>query len=101
MEEKPTIIKDMLKDAITKPEINFLLSILIPLTSLAVAWGVITARVDHVEKMVTGLQDKQQQQIDSQLRVNEDIKIRLAEMQKDILYIRATIDKEYGIDAKK
>ena len=77
-----------MKDYLSKPEINFLLSIMIPLVAFAVGWGVMTARVDHVEKMTTGLQAE----FSIQQAVNEDIKVRLAEIQKDILYIRQALE---------
>ena len=77
-----------MKDYLSKPEINFLLSIMIPLVAFAVGWGVMTARVDHVEKMTTGLQAE----FSKQQAVNEDIKVRLAEIQKDILYIRQALE---------
>lgn len=77
-----------LKEVLTKPEINFMLSIMIPLIALAVTWGVMTSRLEHMEKMVNGLQDtyKEQQQ------TNLGIQIKLAEIQKDILYIRKSFD---------
>ena len=83
----------MIKEAIQKPEINFWLGLIIPFVGIAIAWGTLTTRVDHIEKMTVGLQNKQQVQIDNQLIVNEEIKIRLAEIQKDLIYIRAVVDK--------
>jgi hypothetical protein len=84
------------QDYISKPEVNFFLSILIPLMALAVTWGIFTARLDHVEKMVNGLQETYSQQ----QRTNEEIKVTLAEIkanqlasQKDILYIRQGLDR--------
>lgn len=77
-----------MKDYLSKPEINFLMSILIPLIGLAVSWGIITTRIDHVEDMTNGLQVE----FAKQQATNEDIKIKLAEIQKDILYIRESLD---------
>lgn len=81
----------MIKDVIQKPEINFWVGLLLPLIGVAVAWGTLTTRLDHVERMVIGLQNKQQIQIEQQVTVNEEIKIKLAEIQKDILYIRSQV----------
>lgn len=81
-----------MKDYISKPEINFLLSILIPLVAFAVGWGVMTARVNHVERMTSGLQVE----FSKQQTVNEEIKVRLAEIQKDIIYIRESLDSHAG-----
>lgn len=82
---------EMIKDVIQKPEINFWVGLLLPLIGVAVAWGTLTTRLDHVERMVIGLQNKQQIQIEQQVTVNEEIKIKLAEIQKDILYIRSQV----------
>lgn len=84
----------MIRQAIEKPEINFWVSLIIPIIGIAVSWGVLATRVEHVEEMVIGLQSKQQRQIEAQMVVNEEIKIRLAEIQKDIIYVRALLDDQ-------
>ena len=78
-----------MKDYLSKPEINFLLSILVPLVALAVAWGSITTRVNHVESLALGLQN----QYAEQQRTNEQIKVSLARIETDIIYIRQGLDK--------
>ena len=77
-----------MKDYLSKPEINFFMSIAFPLVALAVAWGVITTRLDHVENTATVLRSD----FNDQQKTNEEIKVRLAEIQKDILYIRESLD---------
>lgn len=74
---------------ISKPEVNLFLSILIPLVALGISWGILTARLDHVENMALGLQDTYKQQT----QTNEDIKVALARIQTDILYIRQEMDR--------
>jgi hypothetical protein len=76
------------KEVLTKPEINFMLSITAPFIALAVTWGVLSARLDYVEKMVIGLQDTYRQQQETNL----EIQVKLAEIQKDIAYIRKSFD---------
>ena len=78
-----------MKDYLSKPEINFFLSILIPLIALAVAWGAMDARLTHVEAMAIGLQS----QYKSQTETNEQIKVSLARIETDIIYIRQGLDK--------
>jgi hypothetical protein len=78
-----------MKDYLSKPEVNFFLSILIPLVALGVAWGVMTARLDNVDKRVDSLEEINS----SQTKINQDIQVRLAEIQKDVLYIRKELDK--------
>lgn len=77
----------MIKDAISKPEINFWIGLAIPMLGIAVMWGTMTARIDHLEDMTIGLQDTYAEQ-----RVqNTEIQVRLAEIQKDVLYIKQQI----------
>lgn len=78
-----------MKEYISKPELNLFLSIIIPLLAFGVGWGIMSNRVDHLDKMTAGLQDQLQLQRDA----NQEICVRLAEIQKDIVYIRAELDK--------
>lgn len=78
-----------MKEYLSKPEINFFMSVLIPLIALAVSWGVITTRVNHVEALALGIQEQYNQQV----KVNEDIKVSLARIETDILYIRKSLDE--------
>jgi hypothetical protein len=82
--------KNNFRDYISKPEINLFLSIIIPLLAVAVTYGIYTARIDHLEKLVGGLQITYAEQ----QKTNEQIQIRLAELQKDVSYIRLEIDKK-------
>jgi hypothetical protein len=82
----------MMKDYLSKPEINFAMSIFIPIVMFGVGWGIMTTRLDHVERMTVGLQD----QVELQRKTNAEISVRLAEIQKDILYIRDNLDKHIG-----
>jgi len=70
-----------MKDYLSKPEVNFFLSILIPLVALGVAWGVMTARLDNVDKRVDSLEEINA----SQTKINQDIQVRLAEIQKNLI----------------
>jgi hypothetical protein len=72
-----------MKDYLSKPEINFLLSILIPLVALAAAWGTMATRMDNIEKNMVIIQA----QYTEQVKVNEIIKVSLARIETDIIYI--------------
>jgi uncharacterized coiled-coil protein SlyX len=48
-----------------------------------------TARLDNVDKRVDSLEEINS----SQTKINQDIQVRLAEIQKDVLYIRKELDK--------
>lgn len=65
------------------------MSIAIPLIALAVSWGVMTTRIDHVEKIAMGIQEE----YSKQAKINEDIKVSLARIETDILYIRKSLDE--------
>lgn len=80
---------DSLREYISKPELNLFISILVPLLALAVMWGVLATRLDHVEKLALGLQE----QYKEQSTTNEEIKVKLAEIQKDLMYIRENLDR--------
>ena len=77
-----------MKDYISKPEINLILSIVVPMVALGIAWGVMTTRINHIESMALGIQD----QYKDQMITNEQIKISLARIETDILYIRKSLD---------
>lgn len=78
-----------MKEYLSKPEINFFLSILIPLVAIAVGWGVMTTRVEQLERMTLTLQEHYVQQE----RISNEIKVSLARIETDILYIRKQLDK--------
>jgi len=81
----------MIKEAIQKPEVTFWLSIIIPLLAVAITWGATFNRVNHLEKMVLGLQST----YSAQREQNTKIQVQLAEIQKDVLYIKAEIARKY------
>ncbi len=78
-----------MKEYLSKPEINFFLSILIPLVAIAVGWGVMTTRVEQLERITLTLQEHYVQQE----RISNEIKVSLARIETDILYIRKQLDK--------
>ena len=89
----------MIKDAIQKPEINFWAGLIIPLIGVAVAWGVLTTQVNTLEERFDYFGERfleRQEKVDSQLETRDlvllDIKVKLAEIQKDITYIKQQVD---------
>lgn len=83
------MINGKISEYISRPEINLFVSVMIPLLGLAVLWGVQTTRMDRLEKMVDSLQTTYTQQ----QFTNQGIQIKLAELQKDVSYIRLEIEK--------
>ena len=87
-----------LKEAIQKPEVNFWLGIIIPIIALAVAWGSLNTRLDNLDFQRTeGHNAYRQHVIDSENRFDAQdvaftqIQVRLAELQKDISFIRERV----------
>jgi hypothetical protein len=87
------------KDLIEKPEINFWIGIIVPLIGVAISWGVISTKVKSLETRFDYFggrfierQEKVDGRLDSQDKVFLDIQIKLAEIQKDILYIKENIN---------
>jgi hypothetical protein len=78
-----------MKDYLSIPIFNFLLSIMIPLVALAVSWGVMTARLDNVDKRLFITEAR----VESQIQINQEIKISLNSIEKDIQYIKLALDK--------
>ena len=85
----------MIKEAIQKPEVSFWLAIIIPLLGFAIQWGVLSTKITacgsncqevngrldiHIEKA-----EANDRSIDISLT---QIKVQLAEIKKDIQYIR-------------
>jgi hypothetical protein len=81
--------KSNFREYISKPEVNLFLSIIIPLLAVAITYGIYTARIDQIEKLVNSLQITYAEQ----QKTNEQIQVRLAELQKDVSYIRLEIGK--------
>lgn len=73
---------------ITPRNVSFILSILIPLLALAISWGVWTTRVDSLESRLAE-RTAQAERADNAL---VDIKIQLAEIKTDLVYIRKQVE---------
>ena len=89
----------MIKEAIQKPEINFWLSLIIPVIGIAVAWGVLNTRVEYLSDKVDYADirfqshvDSSEKRFDEQNAVFLDIQVKLAEIQKDIAFIKQQLD---------
>ena len=64
-----------------------LIKILIPLLGIAVAWGVITTRINNFEVRITKLEQEIEKLDETFLK----IEVRLAEIQKDIQSINSKL----------
>ena len=73
---------------LTGKGIQLLAALLIPLLALAVAWGVWTTRIDALECRIAE-QSAKLEKYDSTLLT---IQVQLAEIQKDLSYIRRQVD---------
>ena len=87
-----------LKDAITETDIRFWIQLGTLVAGIAVGWALLSARVSTNEKGLVAISkavDIQREDfLITQEKNNEkllDIQIRLAEIQKDILYIRGQV----------
>jgi hypothetical protein len=78
-----------MKDYLSRPELNFLFSIVVPLTALGVSWGIMTAKLDSMDRRLVSAETK----IEVQAEISQDISINLATIGKDIQYIKAALDK--------
>jgi len=78
-----------MKEYISKPEVNFLLSVVTALIPVAIWGGVISSRMDNIEKNMVIIQS----QYANQVVVNEQIKVSLARIETDIIYIRQGLEK--------
>ena len=85
----------MIKDALQKPEINFWIGLIIPLVAIAVAWGVNNTRLSNLENWFDffgGRYEERVKQVDTKMDAQDvaftQIQVRLAEIQKDISFIR-------------
>lgn len=81
-----------------KPEISFWLAVIIPLLGIAVQWGVFTSRIGQIEKDIVRVQGIQDHHLEQEEQDGRDLDIRLlnmeiqlAEIQKDISFIRERI----------
>lgn len=77
----------MIKEVLNKPEINFWVGLVLPLLAIAAMWGSMGTKVSQLEDMTLGLQDT----YTIQREQNTRIQVQLAEIQKDVLYIKAEL----------
>ncbi len=83
------------RDAITKPEVRLIISIVSPLLAIAVMWGSMSSKIDamgdfshaHVEDYDDHVLVSDSRYDDTKTTLLQ-IQIQLAEIQKDILYIK-------------
>ena len=78
-----------MKDYLSKPEINFFIPILAYAVGIAITFGVLSTRLTVVEATTNKLQS----QVEEQVKTNEQIKVSLARIETDIVYIRQGLDK--------
>jgi len=68
---------------------DILLKIIIPLLTLAVAWGVMETKISHFDTRITKVEDKIERLDETFVK----IEIRLAEIQKDIQAINNKLEE--------
>ena len=78
-----------MKDFLSKPELAFWIPIIILIVSFAVGWGVVTARLDNIDRRLVSAEAK----IETQLEVNQSIMVSLEGISKDVQYIKAALVK--------
>ena len=88
----------MIKQVIEKPEVNFWVGLLIPIIGVAVSWGVLTTKVNNIDEKVNYRHDLyliSEQECNDKLSKQDtvllDIQVRLAEIQKDIIFIKTSL----------
>jgi len=79
----------VIKDWLSKSEITFFMSIIIPLTALGISWGIMTARLQEIDRRQVIIETK----LETQIQTNQEIKISLTQLEKDIQYIKVALDK--------
>lgn len=88
----------MLKDAMQKPEVSFWMAIIIPLLGLAVQWGTLNSSLTNLAEKEARLRQEYDSFVVNQNSQSKDLDVRLlqmevklAEIQKDIVYIRSSV----------
>lgn len=86
------------KDIINKPELNFWIPIITAIAGIAVSWGIINTRVSNLEERFNyfgGRYEVHVKETDSRFKEQDvvfaDIQVKLAEIQKDILFIKESL----------
>lgn len=87
-----------MNDLINKPELNFWIPIITSAVAIAIAWGIMSSRVASLEERFNyfgGRFQDREEYVDARLKEQDtaflDIKIKLAEIQKDILFIKEQV----------
>jgi hypothetical protein len=78
-----------MKNYLSMPLVNFVLSVVTALIPVAIWTGIMSARVENIEKNMIIMQ----KQYSDQVQVNQEIKVSLARIETDIIYIRQGLDK--------
>lgn len=87
-----------LQEIINKPELNFWIPIIASAVGIAIAWGIMSNRVNSLEERFNffgGRFQDRQELVDARLKEQDtaflEIKVKLAEIQKDILFIKEQV----------
>ena len=87
-------------DTINKKELNFWYPLIISFVGIGITWGVNTSRLNNLEERFNYFGTRYENRIiavDTKLEKQDyvfvDIQVRLAEIQKDILFIKETLNK--------
>ena len=88
-----------MKETIKKPEIQFWTPIITAIVGIAVAWGIMSTRVNSLEKRfdffggrVAEYQEKTEFRFESIDNEYTQIQVTLAEIQKDIAFIKEKLE---------
>ena len=88
----------MIQDVVKKPEISFWMALILPILGFAVAWGVFSNRLDSLEERFNYFGGRFQEHeitADAQFHLVDGqftfIQVTLAEIQKDILFIKESL----------
>ena len=88
----------MIKDVIQKPEVAFWIAIIVPILGIAMGWGVFATRLSTLEDRFNyyGARFEAREtlvnnKLEDQDKVFLDIQVRLAEIARDITFIREKV----------
>ena len=91
------------KEFLKRPEISFWVALLLPFVGFAVQWGVLTTNINAIADKGIKLRTEVEAHINIDERRYESqnetflkIQVQLAEIQKDIAYIKNRIAEEYN-----
>jgi len=94
------------KEFISKPEISFWIPVITAIVSASLAWGTLSNKLNIMNEQVDYMNSKgvilrqdmeaMEERVDSTLTKHDqvllDIQVRLAEIQKDVLWIKERLD---------